>query len=188
MVRGLPPLDQVDQVCDACLAGKQRRAPLPEQSRCRATNRIDLVHGDMCGPITPVTPSGNQYFLLLVDDMSRFMWLVLLPSKDQAAAAIKNFQMSVEVETGRKLKTLRTDRGGEFTSVEFGRYCAERGVQRQLTAPLLPSAERGGGAAQPERGCHGTVHAQSQEPPWVLLGGSSHCRGARPQQIPDARP
>jgi hypothetical protein len=138
MVRGLPPLDQVDQVCDACLAGKQRRAPFPEQSRRRATNRIDLVHGDMCGPITPVTPSGNQYFLLLVDDMSRFMWLVLLPSKDQAAAAIKNFQMSVEVETGRKLKTLRTDRGGEFTSVEFGRYCAERGVQRQLTAPYSP--------------------------------------------------
>jgi transposase InsO family protein len=66
------------------------------------------------------------------------MWLVLLPSKDHATAAIKNFQASVEVETLRKLKTLRTDCGGEFTSIDFGRYCAERGVQRQLTAPYSP--------------------------------------------------
>jgi hypothetical protein len=57
------------------------------------------------------------------------MWLFLLPSKDQAATAIKNFQVTVEVETRCKLKALRTDRGGgEFTSTEFGRYYAERGV------------------------------------------------------------
>jgi transposase InsO family protein len=42
------------------------------------------------------------------------------------------------METGRKLKVLRTDRGGEFNSVEFGEYCAEAGVQRQLTAPYSP--------------------------------------------------
>jgi hypothetical protein len=41
----------------------------------------------------------------------------------------------MEVETGLKLKVLRTDRGGEFTSVEFGRYHAECGVARQLTTP-----------------------------------------------------
>jgi hypothetical protein len=91
MVRGLPTLEQVDQMCDACLAGKQRRASFPEQARRRTANAIELVHGDICGLITPTTPSGNQYFLLLVDDMSRYMWLVLLPGKDHAAAVIKNF-------------------------------------------------------------------------------------------------
>jgi transposase InsO family protein len=55
-----------------------------------------------------------------------------------APAAIKNFQAAVEVETGCKLKALRTNRGGEFTSAEFGQYCAERGVHRQLTAPYSP--------------------------------------------------
>lgn len=44
----------------------------------------------------------------------------------------------MEVETGRKLKVLRTDRRGEFTSVEFGEYCTSRGVERQLTAPYSP--------------------------------------------------
>ena len=138
LVRGLPQLDQVDQLCDACLAGKQRRAPFPQQANYRATGRLDLVHGDLCGPVTPATHGGRRYFLLLVDDASRFMWLVLLSSKDEAAGAIKKFQAGVEVETGRKLRALRTDRGGEFTAVTFGEYCAEQGVHRQLTAPYSP--------------------------------------------------
>ena len=50
----------------------------------------------MCGPITPETLSGNKYFLLLVDDRSRFMWLTVLPSKDRAAAAIREFQARAE--------------------------------------------------------------------------------------------
>lgn len=138
MVRGLPWIDHVDQLCDSCLAGKQRRNSFPEQARRRAAGVLDLVHGDICGPISPPTPSGNRYFLLLVDDLSRFMWLNLLTNKEKAPAAIKKFKAAAEVETGRQLKILHTDRGGEFTSVEFGMYCAEEGVQRQLTAPYSP--------------------------------------------------
>lgn len=91
--------------------------------------------GTSAGPVAPTTPSGNRYFLLLVDDLSRFMWLYLLASKDQEPAAILQFKATAEVEFGHKLKVLRIDRGGEFTLVEFGAYCAEEGVQRQLTAP-----------------------------------------------------
>ncbi|KAH7845363.1 hypothetical protein Vadar_001167 [Vaccinium darrowii] len=138
MVRGLPQLDHVDQLCDACLAGKQRRAPFPQEAKHWATGRLDLVHGDLCGPVTPATHGGRSYFLLLVNDFSRYIWLVLLSSKDEAVGAIMKFQSGVEVETGRKLRALRTDRGGEFTSVTFGEYCAEKGVQRQLTAPYSP--------------------------------------------------
>jgi hypothetical protein len=88
MVKGLPVLDQVDQVCNGCLIGKQKRAPFPNQARWRAKFALDLVHGDLCGLINPPTPSGNNYFLLLVDDMSRYMWIQLLSSKDQASATI----------------------------------------------------------------------------------------------------
>lgn len=66
------------------------------------------------------------------------MWLCLLVSKDQAPAAIRRFKAVEEVEPRRKIKVLCTDRGGEFTSVEFGAYCAEEGVQRQLTGPYSP--------------------------------------------------
>jgi hypothetical protein len=91
MVSGLPHLDHIDQVCDSCLAGKQRRTPFPSQAKRRTEHALDLVHGDLCGPVSPPTPNSNKYFLLLVDDTSHYMWLHLLSSKDQAAAAIKNF-------------------------------------------------------------------------------------------------
>ena len=70
LVRGLPLLNQVEQVCEACLAGKQRRVPFPQKALGRSTEVLRLLHGDICGPITPATPSGNRYFLLLVDDYS----------------------------------------------------------------------------------------------------------------------
>jgi transposase InsO family protein len=138
LVRGLPSIEQVDQLCEACLAGKQRRTAFPDQTQWRADRALELVHGDLCGPVTPATPSRNTYFLLLVDDRSRFMWLTLLRSKDRAAAAIKEFQARVEAESGCKLLALQTDRGGEFTSKEFMEYCAADGVHRQLTAPYSP--------------------------------------------------
>ena len=86
----------------------------------------------------PATNGGRRYFLLLMDDCSRYMWLQLLTSKDEAVAAIKKFKMRAEVESGKKLRVLRTDRGGEFTSVEFAAYCADQGVVRHHTTPYSP--------------------------------------------------
>ena len=74
--------------------------------------------------MTPVTPGGRRYFLLLVDDLSRYMWVMILGSKGEAADAIRRTQATAEAESGRKLRVLRTDNGGEFTTAEFAAYCA----------------------------------------------------------------
>jgi transposase InsO family protein len=66
------------------------------------------------------------------------MWVVLLPTKDGAPAAIKHVQAAAERKSGKKLYALRTDRGGEFTVNHFNDYFTELGVQRQLTAPYSP--------------------------------------------------
>jgi hypothetical protein len=71
MVRGLPSLYHVEQFCDVCVLTKQRRLPFPQQSSFRAKERLKLVHGDLRGPMTPATPGGRRYFLLLIDDLSR---------------------------------------------------------------------------------------------------------------------
>jgi transposase InsO family protein len=138
MVRGLPQIDHVDQVCDSCLAGKQRRVAFPSEAKYRAAHKLELVHGNLCGPVTPATPSNNKYFFLLVDDLSRYMWLILLSTKGQAATAFTAFQARAETEAGRKLGTLRTDRGGEFTARTFVEHCAQEGIQRHFTAPYSP--------------------------------------------------
>jgi transposase InsO family protein len=138
LVRGLPELGQVERVCEACQAGKQRLTSFPTQVEYHVRERLELVHGDLCGPITPAAPWGNRYFLLMVDDLSRYMWVAAIPSKDHAVAAIKEIQAWVEGESGVKLRALPTDRGGEFTLIEFAEYCAADGVHRQHTAPYSP--------------------------------------------------
>jgi transposase InsO family protein len=93
------------------------------------------VHGDLCGLVTPTTPGGRCYFLLLVDNLSRYMWVVVLGSKGEAANAIRRVQTAAEAECGRKLRVLRTVNGGKFTADEFTSYCADEGVQCHYSAP-----------------------------------------------------
>jgi hypothetical protein len=77
-------------LCEACQARKQRRTLFPIKAEYRAKRRLELMHSDLCGPISSATPRGKKNFLLLVDDLSRYMWVATIPSKDRAAAAIKD--------------------------------------------------------------------------------------------------
>jgi transposase InsO family protein len=99
---------------------------------------LELVHGDLCGPISPVTPSGRRYFLLLVDDATWYMWVALLTTKDAAADTVKHLQALAEKKSRRKLRALRTDNGREFIIVEFVAYCAEEGIEHHYNAPYSP--------------------------------------------------
>ncbi|XP_066360980.1 uncharacterized protein [Miscanthus floridulus] len=119
MVLGLHHIKHADELCDSCLAKKQRRLSFPKAAKYHTADTLELVHGNLCGPITPATNSGWWYFLLLIDDCSCYMWLQLLTRKDKAAEAIKKFKAHVEAESGKKLCVLRTDRGSEFTLMEF---------------------------------------------------------------------
>ena len=103
--------------------GKQHRRPFPAQSTYRASDALELLHGDLCGHITPATHGGKKYFFLVVDDYSRYMWVVLLRSKDEAFEVFKKLKAATEMEHKLKVRALRTDRDGEFTSNEFNDYC-----------------------------------------------------------------
>ena len=138
MVRGLPNISFSDRVCRNCVAGKHSRRKFPSSSAYRATRRLELVHGDICGPIKPLTIRERRYFLLLVDDFTRIMWVFFLKEKSEAFQHIKIIKNLAESESGEKLKCFRMDRGGEFNSEEFGYYCDMNGIKRQLTAPYSP--------------------------------------------------
>lgn len=138
MVDGIPLIQRSEQLCDSCALGKQHRVPFPWSSAYRANTGLELVHGDLCGPITPATPGGKLYFLLIVDDFSHYMWLELLRSKDEAFASFKKVKAAAEAESRKRLKAFRTDRGGEFNSGVFTVYYNENGIKRNTTAPYSP--------------------------------------------------
>jgi hypothetical protein len=103
-----------------------------------ASTPLECVHGDLCGPVTPTSPSANAYFLFFVGDYSRFMWVALLPTKAEAPNAIKRIKAAVELERGHKLRVLRTDHGGGFTVASLNDYYIKLGVRHELTAPYPP--------------------------------------------------
>ena len=138
MVTGLPHIEYVGELCDSYLAEKQRRLSFLKTVKYRAAETLKLVHGDLCGPITPATPGGRKYFILLVDDCNQYMWLQLLTSKTEAAEAVKKFKARAKAESSKKLRVLRTNHGGEFTSVEFTAYCVDQGMVRHHTALYSP--------------------------------------------------
>nr|GEY67742.1 ribonuclease H-like domain, reverse transcriptase, RNA-dependent DNA polymerase [Tanacetum cinerariifolium] len=138
LVEGIPSINHKSQVCSARLLGKHSRAPFPNQINTKSLEPLNLVFGDLCGPISLETESGKKYMFLLVDDCTRYMWVYFLKSKDEAFKTFKEFKLKVENEVGKKLKSFKTDRGGEFTSREFTRYCKENGILRQLTSPYSP--------------------------------------------------
>lgn len=138
MVRGLPNFDTQKFTCSDCLVGKQPRNPIPKKSMWRAKEVLELIHSDICGPISPTTTTGKRYILCLIDDYSRKAWVYFLKEKSEAFNQFKIFKKQVETETGKSIKCLRTDRGGEYTSHEFSNYCKEEGIRRQLTTAYTP--------------------------------------------------
>jgi len=76
--------------------------------------------------------------MLGVDDFSRYMWIELLSTKDDAMACFKKFRVAAELESGCRLKALRTDGGGEFNSGAFVIFCNEHGIRHNTTTPYTP--------------------------------------------------
>lgn len=99
---------------------------------------MELVHTNLCGPIDVQRYKGDKYFILFVDDYSRMMTFMFLREKYNDFQMFKWYLEKVEKETGKRLKCLRSDRGGEFTSNEFNNFCNDKGIKRQTSSPRTP--------------------------------------------------
>jgi len=138
MVESLPQIVAPNTTCKACMKGKQHRIPFSIKNKWRATEKLGLVHADLCGPITPASSSQKRYFLCFIDCFSRKAWTYFLLEKSKTFYHFKCFKTLVEKEVGMSIKCLKTDRGGEFNSAEFNTSCKQHRVKRQLTAAYTP--------------------------------------------------
>jgi hypothetical protein len=96
------------------------------------------VHTDLVGPTTTKGLKGEKYFMLLVDDYTRMTVVFFLKNKSEAFENFKVYKEMVENEMDSKIKCLRSDNGGEFTSKEFMDYCSRHGIKRQFSIARTP--------------------------------------------------
>lgn len=111
MVKGLPLVKASNKSCTECFVSKQHRDAIPKKSQWRASHKLQLVHADICGPITPNSNSNKRYFITFIDDFSRKVWIYFLAEKSEAFTTFKNYKSLVEMESGALICCVRTDRG-----------------------------------------------------------------------------
>ena len=78
--------------CESCIAAKMTRKPFPKKSESRAEAVLDLLHTDVCGPMQTTTPSGNKYFMTVIDDFSRYTKVYLLKNKSEVPDRIREYK------------------------------------------------------------------------------------------------
>jgi transposase InsO family protein len=123
--------------CESCLTGKMTKSPFKKKGE-RAKDLLELIHSDVCGPMSQSARNGYRYFITFTDDYSRYGYVYLMRNKSESFEKFKEYKNEVENQLDKRIKALRTDRGGEYLSNEFSTYLKECGIVPQLTPPGTP--------------------------------------------------
>ncbi|KAJ9545152.1 hypothetical protein OSB04_024859 [Centaurea solstitialis] len=123
--------------CESCLSGKMTKQPFNKENE-RATDLLEIIHTDVCGPFSHVARGAYRYFVTFTDDFSRYGYVYLMRHKCESFERFREFHNEVQNQLGKKIKFLRSDRGGEYLSDEFDNHLMECGIVSQLTPPYTP--------------------------------------------------
>jgi len=124
-----------NKACDVCQRAKQTRDSFP-LSNHKAASAFDLVHCDLWGPYKTPSSCGAYYFLTIVDDYFRAIWIFLLLDKKEASRALMNFIAIIERQYEKQVKMIRSDNGTEFTCLRT--KFLERGIMFQTSCTGTP--------------------------------------------------
>jgi transposase InsO family protein len=139
MVTGLPQF-QIDheEVCKGCALGKNVKGSF-KRSDIRSKCIWDIIHSDVCRQMIVTSLGKFVYYVLFIDDYSKKTWIYFLKTKDEFFNKFQEFNALVENLSERKIKVLRYDNGGEYTSNKFKDFLQEAGIERDITTPYNPS-------------------------------------------------
>ena len=121
--------------CQICIEAKLTRTPFKNVER--SSQPLDLIHTDICDLKFVQTRGDKKYFITFIDDCTRYCQVYLLSDKDEAFEIFKQYKAEVENQLGKKIKSLKTDRGGQYVH-PFEGFCAEHGIIHQTTTPYSP--------------------------------------------------
>ena len=110
MVSSLPKLEAPRKhVCEGFILGKMQCSSFPNDGSVRATQKLQLVHSDACGPMQTHSIGNYLYFVTLIDDFSRHAWVYPLKAKSEVFMCFKQFLALAENLSACKMGTLHFD-------------------------------------------------------------------------------
>ncbi|XP_075483738.1 uncharacterized protein LOC142523890 [Primulina tabacum] len=139
LVSGLPNVDFAkDKICNASQLGKQVRSTFKSKGRNSSARCLELLHMDLFGPIPVMSLGGKKYNLVVIDDFSRFTWVLFLSSKDQTADQLIKLLKRLQNEKMEEIDRIRSDRGTEFLNKYLSSYLEDHGIKHELSAARSP--------------------------------------------------
>ncbi|GJR67136.1 zinc finger, CCHC-type containing protein [Tanacetum coccineum] len=129
----IPSFDMDTEKCKTCMLTKITKKPF--QNVKRETEVLELIHNDLCNLHATPSLGNKKYFVTFIDDVSRFCYVYLLHSKDEALDKFKVFKTKVELQQGSLIKRFKTDRGGEYMDTM---YFQSVGIIHETTALYTP--------------------------------------------------
>ena len=135
----LPDLKQVSlKFCKNYIYRKQKRVRFFKVGKQKKSEKFELVHIDVWGSTQVQSLGGSHSYVNFIDDATRKTCVYCIIQKSDVFDTFKKWKALAENETGKRLKCLRSDNGGEYCSKEFDSYCSHNGICREKTIPGTP--------------------------------------------------
>ncbi|KAH9780749.1 Integrase catalytic domain-containing protein [Citrus sinensis] len=139
LVKGLPKISfQKDRICEAYQFGKQIKTSFKSKNHVSTSKPLQLLYIDLFGPSRYASLSGKYYAFVIVDDYSRYTWVLFLANKDDAIDVFRIFYKNVQNEKCYSITCIRSDHGGEFENHAFENFCNDLGIEHQFSSPRTP--------------------------------------------------
>ncbi len=139
LVRGIPNIKfDKDLTCDACQLGKQVKSSKKSKDGISTKRPLEMLHIDLFGPTRTQSLGGKHYGLVVVDDYSRFGWVLFLAHKNDAFHAFSTFCKRIQNEKDLKVAHLRSGHGKEFENQDFEKFCDDFGIAHNFSCPRTP--------------------------------------------------
>jgi hypothetical protein len=124
--------------CEPCLEGKQTCEAIRKEAASCADHALGRVFSDVCGPLPTLSHKGFKYFVTFVDDKTHYVSISPLKEKSEVGKHLKAFVLKAKLDTGRKVKILRSNGGGEYTTGHVRDFLEERGISHEMMTANTP--------------------------------------------------
>ena len=122
-----------------CLVGKHPKKRYEIGNAHRDASILDLIHSDVVGPMPTNSINFCRYFLTFIDDCSRYYWVYFMKQKSKFFETFKVFKAVVENNFTKKIKSIRSDKGGDSIKGYFHNFCESKGIRMEHSVPYTPN-------------------------------------------------
>ena len=139
LVRGFPGMEFCKEgLCEACEKGKSKKASHRSKDMTSITEPLQLLHMDLFGPVNVMSFSRKRYVLVIVDDFSKYTWVLFLNSENDTPKMIIDHLKRIELEANLPVRKIRSDNGTEFKNAILNDFCINKCISQKYSAPRTP--------------------------------------------------